>query len=85
VDGRTGRRARACASTLLERNLAHLLASDAHAPSVRAIGMSAAAATLGDEALAHWLTVEVPGAIVEHQPLPPRPRAVRQHRRFLRR
>jgi protein-tyrosine phosphatase len=85
VDGRTGRRAQACASRLLDRNLAHLLASDAHAPSVRAIGMSAAAATLGDEALAQWLTVEVPGAIVENQPLPPRPRAVRQRRRFLRR
>jgi protein-tyrosine phosphatase len=85
VDGRTGRRARACASTLLDRELAHLLASDAHAPSVRPIGMSAAAATLGDEALAHWLTVEVPGAIVENEPLPPRPRAVRQRRRFLRR
>ncbi|MDX6427402.1 MAG: protein-tyrosine phosphatase [Gaiellaceae bacterium] len=85
VDGRTGRRARACAATLLERNLAHLLASDAHAPGVRAIGMSAAAATLGDEALAHWLTVEVPGAIVENEPLPPRPRAVQQRRRFLRR
>jgi hypothetical protein len=46
--------------------------------------MSAAAATLGDEELAHWLTVEVPGAIVENQPLPPRPRPARP-RRFLRR
>ncbi|MDX6426150.1 MAG: hypothetical protein QOD52_1555, partial [Gaiellaceae bacterium] len=34
---------------------------------------------------AHWLTVEVPGAIVENEPLPPRPRAVQQRRRFLRR
>jgi protein-tyrosine phosphatase len=85
IDGRTGRRARSCAATLLDRNLAHLLASDAHAPGVRAVGMSAAAEALGDEALARWLTVEVPGAIVEDQPLPPRPRSVRQRRRFLRR
>ena len=85
VDGRMGGRARSCAATLLERNLAHLLASDAHAPSLRAIGMSAAAAALGDEALARWLTVEVPGSILEHEPMPPRPRTARPRRRFFRR
>jgi tyrosine-protein phosphatase YwqE len=62
-----------------------LLASDAHAPSVRAIGMSAAVQALGDEALARWLTVSVPSAIVENEPLPPRPPAVRTRRRFFRR
>ncbi|MCW2965125.1 MAG: tyrosine protein phosphatase [Actinomycetia bacterium] len=85
IDGRMGRRARACAATLLDRNLAHLLASDAHAPTVRAIGMSAAVEALGDEALARWLTVSVPSAIVENEPLPPRPRAPRPRRRFFRR
>jgi protein-tyrosine phosphatase len=84
VDGRMGRRARACAATLLDRNLAHLLASDAHAPSLRAIGMSAAVEALGDEQLARWLTVEVPGAIVDHESLPPRPRTARPRRRFWR-
>jgi protein-tyrosine phosphatase len=82
VDGRLGRRARSCAATLLDRNLAHLVASDAHAPSLRAIGMSAAVEALDDEALGRWLTVEVPGAILEHQSLPPRPRTVRPRRRF---
>jgi protein-tyrosine phosphatase len=84
VDGRMGRRARSCAATLLERNMAHLLASDAHAPSVRAIGMRAAAEALGDEPLARWLTVEVPAAIVERKPLPPRPSSARPRRRFFR-
>jgi protein-tyrosine phosphatase len=85
IDGRMGGRARSCAATLLGRELAHLVASDAHAPSLRAIGMSAAIAKLGDDALARWLTVEVPGAIVENEPLPPRPQALRQRRRFFRR
>ena len=85
VDGRLGSRARSSAATLLERNLAHLLASDAHAPSVRAIGMSAAVTALGDEALAHWLTVSVPGAILENTPVPPRPHSARPRRRFFRR
>jgi protein-tyrosine phosphatase len=43
VDGRLGRGARAGAAALLDRGLAHLLASDAHAPEVRAIGMAGAA------------------------------------------
>ena len=46
------------------------LASDAHAPSVRAIGMRAAAEAVGDAALAEWLTVGVPGAIVDGAPHP---------------
>ena len=85
VDGRSGRRARSCAALLLERNLAHLLASDAHSATLREIGLSAAVAALGDDALAEWLTVGIPGAIVGDQPLPPRPRAARPRRRFFRR
>lgn len=85
IDGRMGARARSCAATLLDRSLAHLLASDAHAPSVRAIGMGAAVEALGDEALARWLTVGVPGAILEDEQLPPRPRSARPRRRFFRR
>jgi protein-tyrosine phosphatase len=84
VDGRMGRRARTCASTLIERGWVHLLASDGHAASVRAIGMRAAAESLGDEALAHWLTVDVPRAIVDDTPIPDRPaRGKRKRFRFL--
>lgn len=72
VDGRGGRRAQACARTLLQQGFAHLLASDAHEAAVRAIGLSSAARTVGGE-LGRWLTVDVPQAIVEDEPIPPRP------------
>lgn len=82
IDGRIGRRAQACAATLLRRNFAHLLASDAHAPGLREIGLRAAAEALDDEALARWLTTDVPRAIVEDDRLPPRPGASRPRRRL---
>ena len=80
VDGRLGRRPRDAAFRLLELGLAHLLASDAHAPSIRQIGMSSAAEAIGDPALARWLTVEVPAAIVGGEHIPARPLAPRRRR-----
>jgi protein-tyrosine phosphatase len=82
VDGRSGRRSQGCARALLERGHAHLIASDAHAPTVRAIGMRAAADAVGDETLARWLTVGVPGAILDGTRIPPRPERGRRRRRF---
>lgn len=73
VDGRLGRRARAAGLDLVERGLAQMLASDAHAPGVREVGLSAAARAVADDALARWLTQEVPGAIVTGSPVPARP------------
>jgi len=73
VEGNLGRRSHASALALLDRGLAHLIASDGHGPAIRKIGMRGAAAALGDDALARWLTVDVPGAIVERGTLPPRP------------
>ncbi len=83
VDGTLGRRSRDSAFTLLERGLAHLIASDGHAPSIRRIGMSGAAAALGNESLARWLTVDVPGAIVAGETTPPRPGQARPRRKRL--
>jgi protein-tyrosine phosphatase len=83
LDGRLGGAPRAAAKRLLDARLAHLVASDAHAPDVRSVGLSGAAAAAGDESLAHWLTDEVPSALVEGLPLPERPE--QQRRRFLRR
>jgi protein-tyrosine phosphatase len=80
LDGRLGPRARKTGTRLLELGLAHMLASDAHAPSVRQIGMSAAIATIADAELANWLTDAIPGAIVGGSQLPARP--VRLRRRF---
>ena len=78
VDGRFGQRTARTAQALLDRGLAHLVASDAHAPSIRAVGMSAAAEALGAGALAHWLTVDVPRAIVDGTTVPGRPAGPRR-------
>lgn len=79
VDGRSGARSRACAKTLLERGWAHLIASDAHEASVREAGLSAARDAVGGE-LGRWLTDDLPRAIVEQRPLPPRPESKRRRR-----
>jgi protein-tyrosine phosphatase len=83
VDGSLGKRAQASAFTLLDRRMAHLVASDGHAPSIRRIGMSGALTALRDDALARWLTLEVPGAIVDGSTLPPRPGSTRPRRKRL--
>jgi protein-tyrosine phosphatase len=77
VDGRLGRRNAAGARALLDAELAHLIASDAHAPAIRAIGMGAAAEALGDVQLASWLTQEVPEALLAGATPPPRPGRVK--------
>ena len=60
VDGRLGKAAATCARRLLELELAHCIASDAHGPGVREAGMSAAAEAVGGAELAQWLTYDVP-------------------------
>jgi protein-tyrosine phosphatase len=78
VDGRLSRSSRDTAFRLLELGLAHLIASDAHAPAIRNIGMAAAAEAVGDAALARWLTFDVPRALVDGAPLPDRPEPSRR-------
>jgi len=73
LDGRAGKRARETAKELVAAGLAHVVASDAHSPSVRRGGLAGVAAEVGDEQLARWLTTELPAAIVSGDPLPPRP------------
>jgi protein-tyrosine phosphatase len=73
LDGRLGRSSRAAAFRLLDLGLAHVIASDAHAPTIRQIGMRAAAETVGGGALAQWLTLDVPRALLDGRPLPERP------------
>ena len=85
VDGRLGPNVRRTALRLIEQGLAHMLASDAHAPSVRQIGLTAAAEAIGDRELARWLTLGVPGAIVAGTRLPERPTGSNRLRRLLRR
>jgi protein-tyrosine phosphatase len=82
LDGRIGSGPQKTGLRLLELGFAHLLASDAHAPTLRQVGMSAAAAAVGDDELARWLTEDVPAAIVAGRDLPARPS--RPSRRFRR-
>jgi protein-tyrosine phosphatase len=73
VDGRLGRLCRRTAEKLIAAGHAHLIASDAHWPGLRRVGTASAAAALRDPDLAHWLTDEVPSAIVADREIPQRP------------
>lgn len=79
VDGRLGPGSKKTSRTLIERGWAHLIASDAHEPSIRAVGLSAARDEVGGE-LGRWLTDDLPRAIVEQRPLPPRPESSKRKR-----
>ena len=83
LDGRLGRSSREAAGRLLELRLAHVLASDAHTPEIRAAGLAAAVESLTDEALARYLTVEAPASIVAGEPVPEPPSRKPRRRRFL--
>jgi protein-tyrosine phosphatase len=73
LDGRLGRTPEETGLELVEKGLAHMIASDAHHPSLREIGMRAAAGAVGNRRLGEWLTDEVPRAILTGGPLPERP------------
>jgi protein-tyrosine phosphatase len=85
IDGRLGRTTRATTERLLELELAHTLASDAHTPDIRAAGLSQARRAVGD-ALGRWLTEDVPDALIRGIALTTRPPYERAGtRRFWRR
>ena len=81
VTGALGRRVRRVAQELLDARLVHLIATDVHAPALGRAGLAAAAAAVSDESLSRWLVHEVPAAIVNDTPLPPRPLPARGRRR----
>ena len=85
IDGRLGRATAECAHRLLEFELVHLIASDAHAPGVRQAGLSSAAAAVGGGELAYWLTTLAPDALLKGEELPSRPVAPRRRRDLFRR
>jgi protein-tyrosine phosphatase len=84
LEGRIGRSSRKAAEDLLDAGHAHLLASDAHIPEIREVGLAGAVDALADDELASYLTETVPAAIVAGEALPPPPLRKRR-RRFLRR
>lgn len=65
---------------LLELELAHLVASDAHDAVRRGFAFAAAIDEIGDPELARWLTEDVPAALLAGAPTPERP--VRRRRRL---
>jgi protein-tyrosine phosphatase len=81
LDGRLGRRVKQACEHLLEFELVHVLATDAHAPAIRAAGLSEAVAALRDEGLARYLTQEVPAAIIAGESIPQRGAGKRGGRR----
>jgi protein-tyrosine phosphatase len=83
LDGRIGRSSQKAAQRLLELGLVHLLASDAHTPDIRDAGLADAAEAAGDQALARFLTVDAPTAIVAGEPVPHPPRKVQRRRYWL--
>jgi protein-tyrosine phosphatase len=78
VEGRIGPRSRKAAEDLIRAGLAHVLASDAHTPEIREIGLAGAVDALGDRALADYLTQDAPAAIVAGEALPERPAPARR-------
>ena len=72
LTGAFGEIPRRTALTMVERGIAHVLASDAHDAVHRPPDMHAADAVVG-EAQAEWMTTAAPAAIVAGRPLPERP------------
>ena len=72
-DGGLGRVTARCAHRLLELELVHLIASDAHGPGVPESGMAEAVETVGGGELGAWLSEGVPAALLAGEELPPRP------------
>lgn len=73
LTGRFGPAAAKTARALLDGGLAHLLATDTHRAGDRGASLQQALASIRNEQLRRWLTEEVPAAIVEGRPPPPRP------------
>lgn len=71
--GRFGSQARRFAVSLLEQGLAHNVASDAHDSMRRPPSIATELRAAGLDALAGWLTEEVPAAILTGTEIPPRP------------
>lgn len=83
VDGRFGKAVARVCRELLELELVHFIASDAHGAGVREAGMSRAVEVVGPE-LGRWLTQDVPAALLAGAPLPARPQGKRRRGLFRR-
>lgn len=75
LSGRFGGSAKAAANEMLQRELVTVISSDSHNVDRRPPRMGEAAAEVGSDDLAKWLTVDAPLSIVRGERLPPRPPA----------
>jgi protein-tyrosine phosphatase len=78
--GRFGRGVRRFALALVQDGLVHNVASDAHNLTGRPPGMAVELQRAGLDALADWLTRQVPAAILQGTQIPPEPPRPRQRR-----
>jgi len=73
ITGELGEEAMGCASTLLQRHLAHVIASDAHStwgrPPILSNGVKVAAKILGSMAEARKMVTDIPRAILCGDPV----------------
>jgi len=75
-DGGLGRVTARCAHRLLELELVHVIASDAHGPGAPECGVAEALESVGGGELGAWLSEGVPAALLAGEELPPRPARV---------
>jgi protein-tyrosine phosphatase len=80
LTGEAGKAPERCARNMLDMGLGHVVASDAHGPSIRRAGLGSVQEALGNAELATWLTASVPAALLEGSPPPPRPSRQRRRR-----
>jgi protein-tyrosine phosphatase len=73
LTGTFGRTVQTLARRFVDQGLVHVVASDAHDADYRRPGLRGSIADAGYAPLVTWLTADVPGAILENRPLPPRP------------
>jgi protein-tyrosine phosphatase len=71
--GRFGSTVRRFALQLVREELVHNVSSDAHSHERRRPGIAAELEQAGLAGLSEWLTLEVPAAILEGEPIPARP------------
>ena len=76
LNGGFGRTARDLARYLVDRGMAHVVASDGHGPGRPAKLAAPLARTSLAPSLIDWLTREVPAALLAGAELPPRPRGI---------
>lgn len=79
------REVRETALRLVRSGLASLVATDVHGGAIRRSTLAEARDEVHDAALWHWLSHDLPGAIVSSSELPERPLGSRKRLRFLRR